>query len=136
MKTTDARFFVEESKPGVGKGLFAAVDIAKGDFIMEYVGNKIPTAVADDMDSAYLFEIDEDWTIDGPTEINTAGFINHACDPNVEAEIEDGKIMITAIKDIKKGEELSIDYGEEYFDEFIRPIGCRCPAKVHLGGKA
>ena len=27
---------------------------------------------------------------------------------------------------IKKGEELTIDYGEEYFDEFIRPKGCLC----------
>ena len=110
----------------MGQGLFAVVPIRKGDFILEYTGKKIPTALADTMTSRYLFEIDKDWTIDGSARSNTARYINHACDPNTEAEIENGRIMIHAVRNIKKGEELTIDYDSEYFDEFIRPVGCKC----------
>ena len=122
----DTRFEIRRSKPGMGQGLFAVVPIRKGDFILEYTGKKIPTALADTMTSRYLFEIDKDWTIDGSARSNTARYINHACDPNTEAEIENGRIMIHAVRNIKKGEELTIDYDSEYFDEFIRPVGCKC----------
>ncbi|OGG55744.1 hypothetical protein A2680_02545 [Candidatus Kaiserbacteria bacterium RIFCSPHIGHO2_01_FULL_55_37] len=131
MKTIDARFEVRKSKPGTGLGLFAISDIQKGEFILEYTGRKIPTAVADTMNKArYLFEIDGNWTIDGSIRSNTARYINHSCDPNTEAEIDDGHIMITAVRAIKKGEELTIDYDTEYFDEFIRPVGCKCESCV------
>jgi hypothetical protein len=115
----------------MGKGLFALADIKKGDFILEYTGERIPTKVADDMKSKYLFEIDKKWTVKGPPSINLAGYINHCCAPNTEAEIEAGAdgeehINIYAVRDIAAREEITIDYGEEYFDEFIKPKGCRC----------
>jgi len=122
----DERFLVAEARPGTGLGLFARRFIPKGEFIIEYVGTKIPTPIADESDSRYLFEIDEVWTLDGPVPENTAGYINHDCHPNVEAEVEDGRINIYAQKDILPGEELTIDYDQEYFDEFIKPVGCKC----------
>lgn len=122
----DPRFEVREGRPGTGMGLFARVPIKDGEFIMEYTGVKIPSAIADESDSRYLFEIDEHWTLDGPVPENTAGYINHDCHPNVEADIEDGKVMIYAQKDIAAGEELTIDYDDEYFEEFLKPIGCKC----------
>ncbi|MCR4281310.1 MAG: SET domain-containing protein [Candidatus Kaiserbacteria bacterium] len=126
MKTIDARFIIKKSGPGMGKGLFANKRIKKGEFILEYIGEKIPTSVADKMTSRYLFEINEKWTIDGSTRSNTARYINHACSPNTSAEVLEDKIMIFAVREIRKGEEITIDYDTEYFDEFIRPIGCRC----------
>jgi SET domain-containing protein len=131
MKTIDERFQVKRARLGMGLGLFARVDIKKKDFILEYTGERVPTPLADDMTSRYLFEIDEKWTIKGPPSINLAGYINHSCDPNVEAEIERGKdgedhINIYATRGIRKGQELFIDYGDEYFDEFLRPVGCKC----------
>lgn len=108
-------------------GLFARRHIKKGAFVIEYTGERIPTKVADESGGRYLFEVDSDWTVDGEAEINTARYINHSCKPNVEAEIdENDRIMIYAIRDIKPGDELTIDYGEEYFDEFIKPVGCKC----------
>ena len=94
--------------------------------MIEYTGRHIPNELADSLKTKYLFELDEQWTIDGSTRANTARYINHSCKPNCEAEIEDGKILISAIKNIAAGEELTFDYGEEYFDEFIKPIGCKC----------
>ncbi len=131
METIDARFIIRKSKPGTGLGLFAQCDIKKGDFILEYTGKMVPTPTADTLKSRYLFEIDEVWTIDGSPRSNTARYINHSCDPNTEADIVDGRIMIEARRSIKKGEELTIDYDTEYFDEFIRPVGCKCGARKH-----
>lgn len=129
MRTTilDPRFEVRDSRPGTGLGLFAKVPVKKGDFILEYTGEKLPNSIADTHPGKYLFEIDDKWTINGEGEENTARYINHDCHPNVEAEInEDDRIMIHAIENIPQGAELTIDYGDEYFDEFIRPQGCKC----------
>jgi SET domain-containing protein len=121
------------SRPGLGEGLFAAEDIEKGDFIIEYTGEKIRTKVADTLKTRYLFELDEKWTIDGQMLSNTARYINHSCEPNCEADTHDGHILISATRDIAAGEELGMDYGEEYFDEFIKPTGCKCGARRHRG---
>lgn len=130
MQQMDARFEVRQS-PGMGWGLFARKDIAEGDFILEYTGTKIPTKVADASDSRYLFEIDSKWTIDGEGQENYARWINHSCVPNAEADVKKGKIVIHALRDIFEGEEVTIDYGQEYFDEFIKPFGCKCGAEKH-----
>jgi hypothetical protein len=126
LQVPHSRFEVKEGRPGTGLGLFARAPIKRGGFILEYTGERIDSKAADDHPGKYLFEIDDEWTVNGETETNTARYINHACDPNTEAEIEEGRIKIYATRNIAAGEELSIDYGEEYFDEFIRPIGCRC----------
>ena len=131
MQPTDPRFEVRAT-PGMGWGLFALEQIREGDFILEYTGRKITTKEADESKGKYLFEIDDDWTVDGEALDNHARWINHACVPNVEADVVDGKIFITALRDIFPGEELFIDYGEEYFDEFIKPFGCKCGAVRHI----
>ena len=112
--------------PGLGHGLFATASHKKGDFILEYTGQRIPTVAADASRSRYLFEIDREWTIEGSSRANIARYINHSCAPNCEVELRDGHILIYATRNIERGEEFTIDYGEEYFDEFIRPVGCKC----------
>ena len=126
MKVEKHRFRIARSKPGMGFGLYARDAIAEGEYLMDYTGAKISSKVADALPTRYLFEIDEDWTIDGSLRSNLARYINHACEPNCEADIRDDRIMISAIENIQPGQELTIDYGEEYFDEFIRPHGCKC----------
>lgn len=125
-KTASKRYVVRKSGPGLGHGLFAAARISRGDFIAEYTGKRITAAVADVSKSRYLFELNDEWTINGEARSNTARYINHSCRPNVEAEIEGDRIMIYATRTVLPGEEFLIDYGEEYFEEFIRPVGCKC----------
>ena len=48
----------------------------------------------------------EFYDIDGSVSWNTAKYINHSCNPNCETEIYKGKIWITALKNIKKEEEI------------------------------
>ena len=130
-------FSVRKSQPGLGRGLFAAAPFRKGDFVVEYSGRRIPTPYADILKTRYLFEIDREWTIDGSLRSNVARYMNHSCLPNCECELRDlpaphssrqagGKVLIFALRDIRKGEELTFDYGDEDFDEFIRSRGCRC----------
>jgi SET domain-containing protein len=126
MKTIADHVFIKLTHPSVGKGLFAVTRLSEGDFIAEYSGKRIPTTEADTSKSRYLFEIDKDWTVDAEHEDNFARYINHSCDPNCEADIRNRRVLIFALRDIENGEELTLDYGEEYFDEFIRPIGCKC----------
>jgi SET domain-containing protein len=114
-----------------GLGLYADEAIPKGACIIEYFGRTITNAEAYTSRSRYLFEISKTKTIDGTQRDNTARYVNHSCAPNCEVEIYKGRIFIMALRAIKKGEELSYDYGEEYVDEHIKPMGCRCPARKH-----
>jgi SET domain-containing protein len=131
---TDAertRFRVGKSGPGKGNGLFARVPIRKGEFVIEYTGNIISTVVADTLSTRYLFDLEDGRTIDGSPRTNTARWINHSCKPNCEAFLEDGHINIYAERSIAAGDELSFDYGQEYFDEFFAQSGCLCSAPRH-----
>lgn len=103
-----------------------------GEFVVEYTGRHIPTSYADTLKTRYLFELDDEWTIEGSAKDNLARYINHSCSPNCEAEIRDGRILIYTARTIAAGEELTIDYGDEYFEEFIRPVGCKCERCLRL----
>jgi len=109
-----------------GLGLYAGENIKKGKFITLYTGKKITTKEADRVGGQYLFEINKRWTIDGKGRNNLARYINHSCLPNSETETRGHQIFIEAIKNIKEGEEITYDYGKEFFDEYIKPKGCRC----------
>ncbi len=111
-----------------GLGLFATVPIKKGQFIVRYSGRKIPTDSVDDLDTRYLFEINTRWTIDGSNRRNRARYINHSCRPNAEAYFVKHMIKIRAIRTIRPGDEITYHYGRNYFEAFIKDVGCRCLA--------
>ncbi len=114
-------------KRGVdGLGLFAEEPIKKGACIIEYVGPTLTEKEEYTSRSKYLFEVTKKKTIDGAARSNTARYINHACKPNCEIEIRKGQVFVMAKKNIKPGEELNYDYDKEYFNEYIKPKGCRC----------
>lgn len=106
---------IEVKASGIhGKGVYAVKKIRKDMAIIEYKGERISAAEADDRyegnPSTYLFMVDDDVYIDGLSKGNDARFINHSCKPNCEAYLEDDRIVIHAIKDIKPGTELTYDY--------------------------
>jgi SET domain-containing protein len=109
-----------------GLGLFATRPIKKGDFIIKYWGRRIPNKLADELDNRYLFELNKRWTIDGSPRRNIARYINHSCRPNAETDIIKGEILISAIKNIEPGDEITYDYGKDHFNGFIKPKGCQC----------
>lgn len=102
-----------------GKGVFALTDFAKGETIIEYVGEIISWKEAlrrhphdpTDPNHTFYFHIDETHVIDALYGGNSSRWINHSCKPSCEPDEVDGRIFIKAIRDIKAGEELSYDYG-------------------------
>lgn len=116
-----------------GLGLFALEDIKKGELIIEYIGNILNKEESDKAKAnMYLFEVNKNKTIDGSVRWNMARYINHSCDGNAESEIRKGRVYVKALKDVKVGEEICYDYGEEFYKAYIAPKGCRCSAKKHL----
>lgn len=131
----DHHFKLVKVKRGVsGLGLFAGEAIKKGELIIEYIGNILNKEEADKkITSQYLFEVNRNKTIDGSPRWNIARYCNHACGDaaNAESEIKKGRVFVRATKDIKDGDEICYDYGEEFVNEHIAPHGCRCLAKEH-----
>jgi hypothetical protein len=117
-----------------GLGLFAAEEIKKGELIIEYIGNILNKEEAEKIaTNQYLFEVNRNKTIDGSVRWNIARYCNHACEEagNAESDIKKGRVFIKAIKNIKEGDEILYDYGEEFVNEYIAPRGCNCLAKEH-----
>jgi len=113
-----------------GLGLFATQPIAKRAYIVTYRGKRIATVEAHRREregkAKYMFELNARWTIDGSSRRNLGRYINHACRPNCEAVLRKGQLVFVALREIEPGEEITLDYGKEYFDLFIAPLGCRC----------
>lgn len=110
-----------------GRGLFAEEPIKKGARIIEYTGKPVPHAERLKDWGKYYFEVGKDKVIDGNVKTNLARYINHSCVPNCEADGPEGRVYIWALRNIKPGEELTYDYGEEYFEKHLGPDKCTCP---------
>ncbi len=113
------------------RGLCASKDIKSGTKIIEYIGKLITKKEAqknskfDNNKDIYLFNINEKYDLDGDFKWNTARLINHSCTPNCEVEGEGLKLWISSLREIKKGEELTYDYGFGY-DEDYKQFPCKC----------
>ena len=113
-------------RASAGLGLFAGEDIKKGTCLIEYTGPLVTNKEADEINSRYLFAVNQGKTIDGSGRDNKARYVNHGCRPNAETDVYKNRVFITAIKNIKAGDEITYNYGKEYFNQFIKPYGCRC----------
>jgi len=95
-----------------------------------YRGRRIANAEADALEargSRYMFEINSRWTIDGSPRWNVARYVNHSCRPNAEAIERKGRVIVyIARRKIKPDEEITVDYGKDYFDSFITKSRCLC----------
>jgi len=133
---------IQTRKSGIhGKGVFAVQDIAEGETLIEYVGEIISWKEAQrrhphdpgDPNHTFYFHVDEDRVIDAKVGGNSSRWINHACDPNCEADEEDGRVFIKALRNIPAGEELNYDYGlmldEPYTKKVKAEYPCWCGAK-------
>jgi len=116
----------EVKRSKIGLGLFAVSDISKETKIIQYTGKRIRNDETEKHTGRYLFKLDDKYTIDGRSRGNTARYINHSCRPNAYTEVIKGKIWIIAKRRIKASEEITYHYGKDYFNQFIKPKGCRC----------
>lgn len=130
-----------------GKGVFALVDIAKGEELLPYGGEVVDWEFAQARYDAegitdghtFFFDIGDGRVIDGGHGGNTARFINHGCAPNCEAVfVDDTHLVIQTRRKIKTGEELLIDYQLEIDDpaDAFTVYRCGCGAKTCRGTMA
>jgi SET domain-containing protein len=132
---------IQVRRSGVhGRGVYALQPLAKGETVIEYVGEVITWKQAlarhpsnpDDPNHTFFFHLDDQHVIDAGVGGNAARWINHACNPNCEADEVDGRVFIKALRHIKPGEELFYDYGltidERYTPKLKREYACRCGA--------
>jgi SET domain-containing protein len=108
-------------------GIYAAEFIPVGRKIIEYTGERISRREtkrrADASEMIYLFTLDNYWTLDGSVGGSGAEYINHSCDPNLITRIVKGHIIYMSLRDIKPGEELTVDYR---FDKKVERVECKC----------
>ena len=130
-----------------GHGVFAKKNIKKNIKIIQYIGEKISKSEGDKRSeirlkkylnsnmtgSVYIFELNNKFDIDGSFLYNKARYINHSCNPNCEVNIEKNEIWISSIKYIKKGEELSYDYGYSFDKEDYKDHVCKCGSNNCIG---
>lgn len=138
---------IQVRRSGVhGKGVFARLPIARGETIIEYTGEIIswpealrrhPHDPADPNHTFYFSLDDGSHVIDAKHGGNAARWINHACEPNCEADETEGRVFIKALRKLKPGEELFYDYGlvinERYTAKLKKEYECRCGSKLCRG---
>ncbi|KAJ7965499.1 Histone-lysine N-methyltransferase ASHH2 [Quillaja saponaria] len=132
-----------------GYGLRSVEDISKGQFLIEYVGEVLDMHAHETRQREYALKghkhfyfmtLNGSEVIDASAKGNLGRFINHSCEPNCRTEkwMVNGEICIGlfAMRDIKKGEEVTFDYN------YVRVLGaaakkCYCGApqcRGYIGG--
>jgi uncharacterized protein len=115
------------------RGMFALEPIPGNRKVIEYAGKRLtwqqtlrllrklwrlgrPTNV-------YIARLNRRWLINGTVGGNGSQFINHCCDPNLGARRIRGHLLFFSRRNIRAGEELTIDYR---FPKYVPKTVCRC----------
>lgn len=142
---TDSPPFEIRDSPMQGLGAFATHRIPASTRLIEYAGARITAAQAEatypdvpgERHHTFLFAIDDGVVVDAGVNGNDARWINHSCDPNCDAVIEDGRIWIETLRDVLPGEELAYDYAltltERHTPATKRRYPCHCRANACRG---
>ena len=108
-----------------GKGIFTTVDFKKGETVFIIKGKIIHWEVRDQKTSLY----GPNWVgLCRNSWINPDGFanfLNHSCEPSCGIK---GRVKVVALRDIKKGEEITIDYSITEIDK-LWYMNCNCGSK-------
>jgi len=125
MKKTSKKICIRESKTH-GKGLFALRNIKKSEIIFIIKGKKVNFLINNKKQAGIA---GFNWIGFGKNKwidsTNYGLYLNHSCDPNSAIK---GKVTVVAIRNIKKGEEITFDYSLNEADIFWH-IKCYCGSK-------
>jgi len=113
--------------PIAGRGLIATAPIREGEVVAVKGGHIVSTAALRSLserlqnsdvqitDDLHLVALSDD------EYESVMLFINHSCDPNVGFA---GNVVLTAMRDVQAGEELTTDYA--LFDDYGGSMRCQC----------
>ncbi len=115
-------------------GVFAEELIPKRRKIMEYTGERCNRRETKrrvfEREFNYMFTLNSYWCLDGSTGGSGAEYVNHCCEPNIEARVVKEHILYMSLRDIQPGEELTIDY---HFGKDVQRVPCGCGASTCRG---
>ncbi|KAJ8906395.1 hypothetical protein NDN08_002888 [Rhodosorus marinus] len=124
-----------------GLGLYAVESIEAGEYVVEYIGELVRNSVADSrermyqrlgMGDSYMFRVSEEAVVDATRNGALSRYINHSCEPNVDARIievqKEPKIVFYSKRRLAPGEEITYDYKFELEDDDEK-ISCLCRSK-------
>jgi hypothetical protein len=111
--------------PISGKGCFASINFQRGKKIAEYTGERISDfearARARKRRVLRICDIDGHWSLDGARGGNGTHYINHSCQPNAYMKTLYGHVLFFALRNIRAGDEITIDY-----EQTLHPDSKRC----------
>ena len=100
LESIDSNLYYIEEIPKKGMSLFSNRDVKKG----EEVGKLLSKTKT--LNGRPIWQIKEKlWETDV-----IGRYINHSSKPNTKASVKDGEVFLTAVRDIDKGEEITLDY--------------------------
>ncbi|PVD31080.1 hypothetical protein C0Q70_10357 [Pomacea canaliculata] len=127
-----------------GWGLKTLMDIKKGQFVIEYVGDlvdedeckrRIAQAHEENITNFYMLTLDKNRIIDAGPKGNYSRFMNHSCEPNLETQKwtvnGDIRVGLFTLKDIPAGSELTFNYNLECLGN--EKTKCSCGSDICSG---
>lgn len=113
---------------GTGHGVFATTDLPAGTLLAVWGGRIVRTAdlaALSAQERHYFVQVEDDLHLLTPaSEVASADFINHSCDPNAGMA---GPISLVALRDIAAGEEIRYDYAMSDSNPYFA-FDCACAA--------
>jgi SET domain-containing protein len=117
-----------------GKGCFATTHFKRRRKIAEYTGERISDLEARqrarNRQVLRICDIDGRFSLDGARGGNGTHYINHSCQPNAFMRTLYGHVLFFALRDIRPGEEITIDYEQTLHPDSKR---CACGAPTCRG---
>ncbi len=117
-----------------GKGAYALQSIPArrkiGDLGGVIITMKEAMRLIKDLKVINLVELEDDLALNASANPNDMRFINHSCAPNTYLRVLRNRVEFYTLRKIKKGEELSCDYGETHHEG---TLPCKCGAKKCRG---
>ena len=135
-RPADPQKFAVDVQPSCidGRGAFAAEAIPARRKIGEIRGEAISVREARKRARGaariMIVELSETRAIDASQSTDPLRFTNHSCQPNAVLCIRQGRVEFYAMRDVRVGEELTVNYGETHHEGRLR---CRCGAPGCVG---
>ena len=129
---------VRVGRASTGLGLFAAKPIAAKAYIVTYQGRRIPTAEAHrrEREGGEVYVRDQPALDHRRLVATQPRALHQPCLPaELRSRAAQGPDDVRGAARHCAGEEITLDYGKEYFDLFIAPFGCRCAACAKRAAK-
>ena len=116
-------------KNHLGRAVFAAKNFKKGDVICKFEGkmvsiDNVPKKLEHELDRYVQVEVDKFMGPSGYID----DYINHSCGPNSGLKFTKAGILLTAIRNIKTGDEIHWDYSTTLFNNEWKMV-CDCRTK-------